>query len=172
MKNPVIIKGDKQGIHIIIEPEATLEEVIFQLELKLRGPNCNYKNSKPINITFENKLLTEDEKAKILFALSNLGLNVCHNIKKQENKDIKLLSNIQTDRDGLFYIGNLRSGQSINARCSIVIIGNVEKGASVYSQGNIVITGALDGIAKAGCQGVNNAVEDAFVYYSISGRNI
>lgn len=172
MKNPVIIKGDKLGIHIIIEPEATLEEVIFQLELKLKGSSYNYKNSRPINITFENKVLTEDEKAKILFALNRLGLNVCHNTKKLENKDNKLLSNIQTDRDGLFYIGNLRSGQSINARCSIVIIGNVEKGASVYSQGNIVITGSLDGIAKAGCPGINDAREDAFVYYSISGRNI
>ena len=113
------------------------------------------------------KELTDDEKRDILFVLSKVGINVCHNQKRQE-KNIDKISNIQPDKDGLFYIGNLRNGQSINAKCSIVIIGNVEKGASVYSQGNIVITGSLDGIAKAGCRGKENA----FVYSLISGRNI
>ncbi len=168
MKNPVIIKGDKGGIHIIIEPEATLDEVLFQLEFKLKGSGKGFKNSKPINISFEGKILTEDEKRDILFVLNKIGLNICHNERKQENKDNKLTSNIQADKDGLFYIGNLKNGESINAMCSVVIIGNVEKGASVYSQGNIVITGALLGIARAGCLGK----EDAFVYSLISGRNI
>ncbi len=166
MKNPVIIKGDKGGIHIIIDPMATLNEVLFQLELKLKGPHSSFRNSKPINITFEGKELRSDEKRDILFVLSKIGLNICHNENKQESKN-KVLSNILTDKDGLFYIGNLKNGQSINARCSIIVLGNVEKGASVYSIGNIVITGALDGIAKAGCQGR----EDAFVYSLISGRN-
>ncbi|MBR3833545.1 MAG: septum site-determining protein MinC [Lachnospiraceae bacterium] len=167
MKNPVIIKGDKGGIHIIIEPMANIDEVLFQLEYKLKGPHKSFKNSKPINVTFDGKELTDDEKRDILFVLSKVGINVCHNQKRQD-KNIDKISNIQPDKDGLFYIGNLRNGQSINAKCSIVIIGNVEKGASVYSQGNIVITGSLDGIAKAGCRGKENA----FVYSLISGRNI
>ena len=167
MKNPVIIKGDKGGIHIIIDPGATLNEVLFQLEYKLKGPHSSFRNSKPINVTFEGKALRSDEKRDILFVLSKIGLNICHNDKKQESKNT-ILSNILTDKDGLFYIGNLKNGQSINAKCSIIILGNVEKGASVYSLGNIVITGVLDGIAKAGCQGK----EDAFVYSLISGRNI
>ncbi len=167
MNNPVVIKGDKGGIHIIVEPEANLSDILFHLELKLKGPHSTFKNSKPINISFEGKELRSDEKRDILFLLNRIGLNVCHNDNKQENKRVNL-SNILTDKDGLFYIGNLKNGQSINAKCSIVIIGNVEKGASVYSLGNIVITGALEGVARAGCQGN----EEAFVYSLISGRNI
>lgn len=167
MKNPVIIKGDKGGIHIIIEPWASMDQVLMQLEVSLKGPRGSYKNSKPINVTFDGKELTEDEKREILFVLSKIGLNVFHNSKKHKDKEQKT-SNMLTDKDGLFYIGNLKNGQSINALCSIVIIGNVEKGASVYSQGNIVITGVLEGVAKAGCLGR----EDAFVYSLISGRNI
>ncbi len=172
MKNPVIIKGDKGGIHIIIDPDAILTDVLLQLELKLQGTSSIYRNSKPINVTFDGKALTEDEKRDILIILDKLGLNVClsenkhKNTKQQNIRDN--LSNILSDKDGLFYIGNLKNGQSIDAMCSIVIIGNVEKGASVYSCGNIVITGSLEGIAQAGCTGR----EDAFVYSLISGRNI
>ena len=165
MKNPVIIKGDKGGIHIIIEPWATLNDVLFHLELKFKGSCSTSRNSKPINVTFGGKELTDEEKRDILFVLNKIGLNVYHN-NKQEN--INNTSNILTDKDGLFYIGNLKNGQSINAVCSIVVVGNVEKGASVFSCGNIVIIGALNGVAKAGCQGKN----DAFVYSLISGRNI
>lgn len=167
MKNPVIIKGDKGGIHIIIEPLADMKEVLFQLEFKLKGNHSRFRNSKPINVAFEGKELTDDEKKDILFVLNNIGLNVCHNTKKLEKKS-NIESNIQPEKDGLFYIGDLKKGLSINAKYSIVIVGNVEKGASVYSKGNIVITGALDGIAKAGYSGK----EDAFVYSLISGRNI
>lgn len=167
MKNPVNIKGDKGGIHIIIEPGADLNEVLLQLELRLKSSRSNYKNSKPINVTFEGKSLTDEEVRDILFVLSKIGLNVCHRENKQDNNDNKT-SDIPYDKDGLFYIGNLKNGQSINALCSIVIIGNVEKGAAVYSQGNIVITGALEGLARPGCLGR----EDAFVYSLISGRNI
>ena len=172
MNNSVIIKCDKGGIHIIIDPDARLSDVIFQLEHKLTGTTSIYRNSKPINVTFDGKELTEDEERDILFVLSKIGLNVCHKDDKHKNSkqhNIKdNLSNILSDKDGLFYIGNLKNGQSIDAMCSIVIIGNVEKGASVYSNGNIVITGTLEGIAKSGCAGR----EDTFVYSLISGRNI
>ena len=137
------------------------------MELKFKGPHSNSKNSKPINVTFDGKELTDEEKRDILFVLNKIGLNVYHNDNKQENIS-NTISNIQTDKDGLFYIGNLRNGQSINARSSIIVIGNVEKGASIFSLGNIVITGSLEGVAKAGCQGK----KDAFVYSLISGRNI
>ncbi len=165
MKNPVIIKGDKKGIHIIVDPMATLEEVLINLELRLKCTKSDFKNSKPINISFEGKELTDEEKKDILFVLNKIGLNVYHSPSKQQK--INPL-NVQADKDGLFYIGNLKNGQSINAICSIVVIGNVEKGASIYSRGNIVITGYLDGIAKAGCDGNDNS----FVFSLISGRNI
>lgn len=172
MNNSVIIKGDKGGLHILIDPDAKLTDVIIQLENMLSGTSSIYRNAKPINVTFDGKALTADEKRDILFILDKLGLNVCHNDNKHKNikqqNIIDNISNILPDKDGLFYIGNLKNGQSIDAICSIVIIGNVEKGASVYSHGNIVITGSLEGIAISGCTGR----EDTFVYSLISGRNI
>lgn len=108
--------------------------------------------------------MTEDEEETILDTLRDIGLNIKSNeiIKTQPEEQ----HNLQPEKDGLFYIGCLHNGQTINAADSIVIIGDVEQGAAVYSEGNIIIIGALNGYAEAGCKGK----EDAFVYSLISGR--
>ncbi len=165
MKSPVIIKGNKWGIRLIITPEATLSTIIGELENKLQNTGSYYKNIKPIKVTFDGKQLTDDEKEIILSTLRSYGLNV--KLDVQQEQKISLYDEKLPDKDGLFYIGNLKSGQSINALSSIVVIGDVEQGASIFSNGNIIIIGNLYGYAEAGCDGR----EDAFIYTLLSGRN-
>lgn len=59
-------------------------------------------------------------------------------------------SDDNTIHDGLFYRGTLRSGQSLEAKNSIVIIGDVNPGANVIAGGNIVVIGSLKGNVTAG----------------------
>lgn len=108
--------------------------------------------------------MTEDEKDIILDTLRDIGLNIRTN--SLTNEKPSKTENPQPDKDGLFYIGCLHNGQTINAATSIIIIGDVEQGAAVYSEGNIVILGELNGYAEAGTDGR----QDAFVYTLISGR--
>lgn len=166
MKSPVIIKGNKMGIRLIIAPEAALDEIIYELSDKLQNTGHYYKNIRPISVTFDGKVLTEDEMESIRDTLRGLGLNIQRRKKEKKYKEEKK-ANLHSDTDGLFYIGNLKNGQSIEATESIVVVGNIEQGASVVSEGNVIIVGALDGYAEAGCKGRKNA----FVYSLISGRN-
>ncbi|MBQ9277286.1 MAG: hypothetical protein IJ224_01495 [Lachnospiraceae bacterium] len=161
MKNPVIIKGNKEGIRLIISSEASFDEIKEELDKKLQNKKRYCTNSKPIDITFEEKILTDDEINDILSLLREKGLNINNNNNKKtkECKD-KCFTDLQADKDGLFYIGNLKTGQSINASTSIIIVGNIEQGAAVVSKGNIIVIGELNGYAKAGVSGNNNA----FVY--------
>lgn len=71
--------------------------------------------------------------------------------------DFKPTSNLTTDSSGLFYRGTLRSGQTLEAKDSLIIIGDVNPGASVIAGGNIVIIGALKGSVIAGATGNSNA---------------
>ena len=161
MENPVIIKGNKEGIRLIISSEASFNEIKEELNKKLQNKKHYYTNAKPIDVTFEEKILTHDEIKEILSLLKDKGLNINinRNKKTKECKD-KCFTDLQADKDGLFYIGNLKPGQSINAATSIIIVGNIEQGASVVSKGNIIVIGELNGYAKAGASGNNNA----FVY--------
>lgn len=158
MISPVMMKGNKTGIRIIISPDATIEQIRSCLIDKLRNTGHYYSNIKPISVTFEGKNLTEDEKKLILETLMDKGINIGKEIPKKEEKQQK--KTIHTDKSGLFYIGNLKNGQSITAAASIVIVGDIESGASVESEGNIIIIGALRGIARSGYKGR----PDTFVY--------
>ncbi len=157
MISPVMMKGNKAGIRLIISPEATISQVVTCLSDKLQTTGRYYANIKPITVTFEGKDLTEDEKQQIIDTLNDKGIRIgrrSHPIEKPKKKSI------YSDKNGLFYIGNLKNGQSIQAAASIVIVGDVESGASVESEGNIIIIGALHGAATSGCKGK----PDTFVY--------
>lgn len=158
MKSPIIIKGNKMGIRLIIDEQADMEDITAHLRESLIKTHNYYSNVKPIYVAFEGKILAKDEKDKLIEILRGYGLNV--KSKEDEDKKKLMTPKITNDEDGLFYVGNLRNGQTIEAAESIVIIGNVEQGASVRSEGNIIVIGSLSGSAKAGIKGNKNA----FVY--------
>lgn len=163
MNNPVIIKGNNQGIRLIINEDACMEDIVGDIKHKLLNTKNYYANIRPISITFEGKLLTQDETKIILDTLRDIGLNI-------EEKKYKILSlerikddkelNIPSEQNGLFFVGNIRKGQSLEAKKSIVIIGDVFPGARVVSDGNIIIIGQSRGTIIAGAGGNKNA----FVY--------
>ena len=76
MSSPVIIKGNKWGITLIIREEASIDSIISILRAKLHNTKSYYKNIRPISITFEGKKLTEDETDAILCTLREIGLNI------------------------------------------------------------------------------------------------
>ncbi|MBE5945144.1 MAG: hypothetical protein E7258_09565 [Lachnospiraceae bacterium] len=167
MSSPVIIKGNKWGITLIIREEASIDSIISILRAKLHNTKSYYKNIRPISITFEGKKLTEDETDAILCTLREIGLNIKptqttkYTIKDNHGDQLQCT-------EGLFFIGDIKSGHSIDATESVVILGNVDTGAAVYSEGNIIIIGELKGYAESGYKGR----KDTFVYSLISGGNM
>ena len=157
MISPVMMKGNKAGIRLIISPDATISQVVTCLADKLQTTGRYYSNIKPISVTFEGKNLTEDEKQQIIDTLSEKGICIGRMHRPTEHSKKKT---IHSDKNRLFYIGSLKNGQSIQAAASIVIVGDVESGASVESEGNIIIIGALHGVAISGYKGK----PDTFVY--------
>lgn len=160
MFNPVIIKGNKQGIRLIIDNAAEIQEVLDCIYYKLSNTKCYYSNIKPICVIFEGKALTDEEKEIVLETLRKIGLNIALPKRDYFENTLNIKNEIPCDNSGLFFVGDIKNGQELKAQTSIVIIGNVETGASVVSTGNIIVIGNLDGYAKAGIEGN----PDAFVY--------
>ncbi|MDE6024426.1 MAG: hypothetical protein K2G45_03130 [Lachnospiraceae bacterium] len=155
---PVIVKGNNTGIRIIMDETAHVELIKEEL-LKRFGTKKQYcESNNPIQITFEGKSLTKEDEEEIIFLLKNTGLNIQPKEEIKDTPDEE--ETIQDDTDGLFYIGSIKSGQSLEARESIVIIGDVEYGGSVISEGNVVVIGNINGEVLSGCSGRENT----FVY--------
>lgn len=63
----------------------------------------------------------------------------------------------EKQRDHIFQVGTVRSGQRLSSDGDIVIVGDVNPGAEVVAKGNIAVFGKLRGLAHAGCSGWEKA---------------
>lgn len=171
MISPVIIKGNNMGIHLIMSKDASIDMILSDLKKKLNTTKHYYKNVRPISLTFDGRDLTEDEVNQITNILSDNGLI----IKTKETipeQPIAGIDDSQLDKDGLFLIGNIRNGQSIDATKSIIIIGDVERGASVYSKGNIIVIGQIYGnVVSESCGSKKGFIYSLDVNNQVSRRN-
>lgn len=161
MKNisSIVLKGNDKGIRLIIAKDACIADVLLDLDKIFSNTNYKNQSNNEIKLSFEGKLLTMDEKNLILNTLLNKGINIQTDYISRDNFHNKTVE--QQEKNGLFYVGNLKNGQILETKDSIIVIGNVEQGAAIYSEGNIIITGFLYGYAKA-----------KFVYSYMSGRNM
>ena len=159
MISPVIIKGNNLGIRLIISPEATFESILRDLEDKLHETKHYYKNIKPISLSFDGKKLTKEEKLRKIDMLNDKGINVKVNKAKPKLEKYEMI-NSPIDKDGLFIIGTIKNGQSIEAAKSIIIVGDIEQGASVISKGNIIVIGYIYGEAYV----ANTIGIESFIY--------
>lgn len=165
MSAPVVIKGTKSGIIIVLDKDMPFAELIKHVEEKFKD-SSDFLGSMQVAVSFEGRKCSDDEELELVDCISkNTNLDiVCivDNDEKREeyfNKALneKLVS--MESNTGQFYKGNLRSGQVLEFQSSIVILGDVNVGAQVISTGNVVILGALRGNVYAGASGN----EDSFV---------
>lgn len=168
MRDTVVIKGNKAGMTVFLEPDIPFLEILDAVGKKFRE-TARFWGSAQMTLTLEGRELTAEEEFQIVTAIT-------------ENSSIEILCLIDTDakrverceqalneklmelssRTGQFYKGNLRDGDVLESEASIVVIGDVEKGARVSAKGNIIVLGALKGSAFAGVTGNLNAVVVAF----------
>ena len=165
MSQSVMIKSNKYGINLVLDPEMPFQELLSDVIEKFKASEKFFENAK-LAISFEGRKLSEEEEDRIIDAITTNTtiqiLCIVQNGSEQEavmKQQIEYYQAIQqqyanaNSGSGDFYRGTLRSGQVIESESSVTIIGDVNPGAKVISQGNIVILGALKGNAHAGCTG-------------------
>ncbi len=163
MNNSVIIKGNKYGIIVVLNPDSSFEELKQEIADKFKESSKFFENAK-MAISFEGRKLTNEEQREILNIISeNTDMQIVCIMendpvtedafkKTVEQKLLELNNNT-----GQFYKGILRSGASLEFETSVIIIGDVNHGARVVSKGNIIVLGALKGNAFAGATGNTNS---------------
>lgn len=162
-KTPVVIKGNKSGIRIVLDKDLSFEELVSEVGKKF-SESSDFLGDAQVAVSLEGRDLTEEEEAVLLKCIEdNSKLHVVciiDNDKKREeyfNRSLnEKLMQINAN-SGQFFKGNLRSGQVMEFETSIVILGDVNAGAQVVSTGNVVVLGALNGTVYAGAAGRSNS---------------
>ena len=168
MRNAVVIKGNKAGMMVYLDPEISFEELLLALENRLRE-TARFWGAAQMTLTLEGRMLTAEEEFRIVNTITeNSSIEILclidSDAKRIERCEKALNEKLMelSSNTGQFYKGNLMRGDVLESEASIVVIGDVEKGARVTAKGNIIVLGALRGNVHAGVSGNRNAVVVAF----------
>jgi septum site-determining protein MinC len=176
----VTLKGQKDGISIILDAEADFELIQESLRKKV-SQGKQFFDGADTKVTFKGRELDDfAEKTLIDIITSETNLDITF-VQGEDFATPNSNSNATTGEASVFggnsvtpaphpssippagsrrkesltayHQGGLRSGQSIKYKGSIVIMGDVNPGSEIVADGNVVVLGALKGMAHAGASG-------------------
>lgn len=164
MKNSVVIKSNRSGMTVILDPEVPYEQLLADVAKKF-GETSKFWGSVQMTLTLAGRPLTPEQEFQMINVITGnseieilclLDQNLERTSRCEKALNDKLME--LSAATGQFYRGDLKGGNTLESEYSIVIIGNVEPGAKVISKGNIVVIGDLKGAAVAGISGNTDAV--------------
>ncbi len=164
MKDVVLIKSFQNGIALILNEDASLEQIIDELAFKFSEAK-NFFGKASVALSIEGKELNNAEELQILETIkknSNINIVCIVGHDDETNKNfIKALEHIErkfsTGDEGQFYKGSLKNREVVETENSIVVLGDIYPGAAIISAKNIIVLGGLYGEAYAGGNGQDNA---------------
>ncbi|MCR5790817.1 MAG: septum site-determining protein MinC [Lachnospiraceae bacterium] len=158
--NEVVIKKQKDGLTVILNPDIPFDELFAALGKKFRD-SSGFFGSARLVISFEGRELEPEEERLLADAISdNSELTVICTLGNADDE-----RNRHYVKTGLhfpggepsgttrYYKGTVRAGETVEADGDIVVIGDVNPGGEVLSAGNVIILGTLYGTARAGIRG-------------------
>lgn len=167
-QNIVSIKGTKNGLLILLNPDYHFETIKQELQEKLStskgffvGAKFELKSPEKYSVE-EHIQLTKICCENGLVPQDNNKVNSKKTAAKPETTFRKGLTPEETNSKCLLLRKNIRNGQSIQYDGHITILGNVHRGAEVIAGGNILVMGSLKGVAHAGANGDTSATIMAY----------
>ncbi len=164
MKDMVLIKSFQNGITILLNEEASFEEILAEISNKFSEARAFF-GSVSMALSIEGRRLSEAEEIRIIDTIrKNSDIRILciigHNEEKNKNF-IKALQHVEkrvtSSDEGQFYKGTLKDREVLETENSIIILGDVYPGCAVISAKNIIVLGGLYGEAYAGGNGQGNA---------------
>ncbi|MCI8637975.1 MAG: septum formation inhibitor [Coprococcus sp.] len=163
MKQKVVIKSNKYGLVVHLDPESEYGAILEELRVKFTE-SARFFRDASMAVTFEGRILTRPQEQEIIDLISDAAhVHIVCIFDKDENTERLYQSVVEQSledlprREGQFYRGTLKKRQVLETEKSIIVLGDVDFGATVVSKGNIVVLGAIRGTVHAGAAGNRDA---------------
>ena len=163
MKQKVMIKSNKYGLIVYMDPQSEFREILEEIKEKFTESARFFKGAN-MAITFEGHALTSVQEQEVIETIIETAkVNIVCIFDNNENTERLYQSVVEQSledmprREGQFYRGTLKKRQVLESEKSIIVLGDVEYGATVVSKGNIVVLGTIWGNVHAGAAGNKNA---------------
>ena len=150
MSQPVVIKGNKHGIIVVLDAEAEFKDLKVQIEEKFKA-SAKFFGSADMALGFEGRVLSDEQQREVLDIIANVSqLNIICIIDHDEAQDAVFKAAIDQ---------TVSAGQVLETEGSIIVLGDVNPGGRIIAGGSVIILGSLRGNVFAGAGGN----EDCFV---------
>lgn len=163
MKQKVIIKSNKYGLIVHMDPETSYEEILKELREKFME-SARFFRDATMAVTFEGRVLTSPQEEEIIELITEIAhVHIVCIFDRDENTEKLYQSVVERSledmpkKEGQFYRGTLKMRQVLETEKSVIILGDVDFGATVVSKGNIVVLGTIRGTVHAGAAGNRDA---------------
>ena len=163
MKQKVMIKSNRYGLIVYMDPQSEFREILEEIKEKFTESARFFKGAN-MAITFEGHALTRVQEQEVIETIIETAkVNIVCIFDNNENTERLYQSVVEQSledmprREGQFYRGTLKKRQVLESEKSIIVLGDVEYGATVVSKGNIVVLGTIWGNVHAGAAGNKNA---------------
>lgn len=177
----VVFKGSRQGLKVLLDPEADFSAVAGELRRKLTRSDGFFAGASVRISTGGRELPPEQigELARIvkeefglkLSAIEQLNEDLAWEPSENEGQASGAASRLvdqggfdsrMMDRATLMVKRTLRSGQSVRYNGNVVVLGDANPGSEIIASGDIIVMGSLRGVAHAGATGDRQAMVAAF----------
>lgn len=174
------VKGDRDGLVIVLPPEGESTEMLEQLQLYLAQSGSFFKGAQ---VTLEVGARELDEEAlqrlRALLAQWEMTLQALRS-EAEQSRAAALASDLEVpfvvplevavagsrqsfevpeeSVEALLVRRTLRSGQVVRHPGAIVVLGDVNPGAEILAGGDVLIWGTLRGLVHAGAMGDEQAI--------------
>lgn len=162
MKEKVRLKSFANGIKIVIDESAAMDEVLREVADKFKDSEKFFGKAK-LAVTFEGRKNTAEEENAILDVIQDMSsVNIVCVVSQEKpeafEKAVRSLAGLAEGDTAQFHRGNLVGRQILETEQNIIVLGDVHKGCCVISRKNIIVLGKLEGSAYAGADGKHRYV--------------
>jgi septum site-determining protein MinC len=162
--NSVVIKGNRNGITVVLDENMEYAQLKLQIAEKFEASSKFFGNAN-MALAFEGRRLSPAQQLEVMdIIMSSSDLNIVCIVDDDSTQDEKFQKAIEASKkeeppapdSGQFYKGTLRSGQVLEAEGSIIVLGDVNPGGRIIAAGNVIVLGSLRGNVVAGVNGNEN----------------
>ncbi|MFZ5651544.1 MAG: septum site-determining protein MinC [Bacillota bacterium] len=170
----VSIKGTKNGLVIIFNPDGDIDEIKNKLKMKMETSGGFFKGAKftvyAPGCDVDHSFIPELEgicrqyglipSGEVAWPPSPAREEQKSAPKRKQSRVIPLRQQQSGGEQALLVNRTLRSGQRVESNHTVVVMGDVNPGAEVISEGSIYVLGSCKGSVHAGCGG--NLMSEVF----------
>lgn len=178
MEETIKLRGDRQGLRLLLSEEAAFDALLPVLEERLRRGEGFFRGA-DLMVDVGTRELTAEDVRVLSDLLDGWGVQLraiaTANRKSRGSIREAGLRSVSspaagsapareaaapgpTAGDALFITRTIRSGQSVRHHSHVVVLGDVNPGAEIIAAGDVVVWGRLRGVVHAGAIGDEKAI--------------